>query len=95
LQIEYSLIERTVERELITMAKALNLGLTAWSPLSNCALTGKYHGHGSSEPGRMSVETMKPFMPEPRRTDRIVVAGKTVSEETGRSMAQVALAWLR
>ena len=34
LQIEYSLIERTVERELVPMAKALNLGLTAWSPLA-------------------------------------------------------------
>ncbi len=33
LQIEYSLIERTVERELVPMAKALNLGLTVWSPL--------------------------------------------------------------
>ena len=33
LQIEYSLIERTVERELIPMAKALNIGVTAWSPL--------------------------------------------------------------
>jgi aryl-alcohol dehydrogenase-like predicted oxidoreductase len=49
LQIEYSLIERTVERELIPMARALNLGLTAWSPLSNGVLTGKYHGQGSSE----------------------------------------------
>ena len=38
LQIEYSLIERTVERELIPMAKALNLGLTAWSPLANGCL---------------------------------------------------------
>jgi aryl-alcohol dehydrogenase-like predicted oxidoreductase len=95
LQIEYNLIERTVERELIPMAKALNLGLTAWSPLSNGVLTGKYHGHGSSEPGRMSVEMMKPFMPEPQRTDRIVTAIKTVSDQTGRSMAQVALAWLR
>jgi aryl-alcohol dehydrogenase-like predicted oxidoreductase len=38
LQIEYSLIERTVERELIPMAKALNLGLTAWSPLSSGVL---------------------------------------------------------
>jgi aryl-alcohol dehydrogenase-like predicted oxidoreductase len=95
LQIEYNLIERTVERELIPMAKALNLGLTAWSPLSNGVLTGKYHGHGSSEPGRMSVEMMKPFMSEPQRTDRIVTAIKTVSDQTGRSMAQVALAWLR
>jgi aryl-alcohol dehydrogenase-like predicted oxidoreductase len=95
LQIEYSLIERTVERELIPMGKALNLGLTAWSPLSGGVLTGKYHGHGSSEPGRMSTDMMKEFMPEQQRTDRIVAAVKTVSDETGRSMAQVALAWLR
>src|SRR6266403_2194364 len=58
LQIEYSLIERTVERELIPMAKTLNLGVTAWAPLSNGVLTGKYHGQGSSEGGRMSVDTM-------------------------------------
>lgn len=95
LQIEYSLIERTVERELVPMARALNLGLTAWSPLANGVLTGKYHCHGSSEPGRMSADMMKPFLPEQQRTDRIVAAVKTVSDEIGRSMAQVALAWLR
>src|SRR5262245_11245822 len=95
LQIEYSLTERTVERELIPMAKALNLGVTAWSPLANGVLTGKYHGHGSSEPGRMSADMMKPFLPEQQRADRIVSAVKTVSDEIGRSMAQVALAWLR
>jgi aryl-alcohol dehydrogenase-like predicted oxidoreductase len=98
LQIEYSLTERTVERELIPMARALNLGVTAWSPLSSGILTGKYHGHGASdqsEPGRMSSDMMKGFMPEQKRTDRIVAAVKAVSDETGRSMAQVALAWLR
>jgi aryl-alcohol dehydrogenase-like predicted oxidoreductase len=95
LQIEYSLIERTVERELIPMAKALNIGVTAWSPLANGVLTGKYHGHGSSEPGRLSNDMMKGFLPEQQRTGRIVAAVKTVSDEVGRSMAQVALAWLR
>jgi aryl-alcohol dehydrogenase-like predicted oxidoreductase len=99
LQIEYSLIERTVERELIPMAKALNLGVTAWAPLSNGVLTGKYHGQGSSEQkgesGRMSSDMLKEFMPERQRTDRVVAAIKTVSDEIGRSMAQVALAWLR
>jgi aryl-alcohol dehydrogenase-like predicted oxidoreductase len=99
LQIEYSLIERTVERELIPMAKALNLGVTAWAPLSNGVLTGKYHGQGSfeqkGEPGRMSSDMLKEFMPERQRTDRVVAAVKTVSDEIGRSMAQVALAWLR
>jgi aryl-alcohol dehydrogenase-like predicted oxidoreductase len=93
LQIEYNLVERTVERELIPMAKALNLGVTAWSPLSNGVLTGKYHGHGSSESGRMSSDMLKEFVPEEQRTVRIVTAVKTVADETGRGMAQVALAW--
>jgi aryl-alcohol dehydrogenase-like predicted oxidoreductase len=42
LQIEYSLIERTPERELLPMASALDIGVTAWSPLGNGLLTGKY-----------------------------------------------------
>src|SRR3981081_1945017 len=95
LQMEYSLIERTVERELIPMARALNLGITAWSPLSRGVLTGKYHGHGSSESGRMNVDTLKQFMPEEQRTGRILAAVKTVANQVGRRMAQVALAWLR
>jgi aryl-alcohol dehydrogenase-like predicted oxidoreductase len=95
LQIEYSLIERTVERELIPMAKALNIGVTAWSPLANGVLTGKYHGQGSPESGRMSNDMMKDFIPEQHRTDRIIAAVKNVADEISRSMAQVALAWLR
>jgi aryl-alcohol dehydrogenase-like predicted oxidoreductase len=95
LQIEYSLIERTVERELVPMAKGLNLGLTAWSPLARGVLTGKYHGHGSSEQGRMNSDTMKDFMPEQQRTSRVIAAVKAVADQTGRGMAQVALAWLR
>jgi aryl-alcohol dehydrogenase-like predicted oxidoreductase len=99
LQIEYSLIERTVERELIPMAKALNVGVTAWSPLAGGVLTGKYHGQGASdqkgEPGRMSGEMMKDFLPEQQRADRVVAAVKMVADEVGRSLAQVALSWLR
>jgi aryl-alcohol dehydrogenase-like predicted oxidoreductase len=98
LQIEYSLIERTVERELIPMAKALNIGVTAWSPLAGGILTGKYHGQAASnqngEPGRMSGEMMKDFLPEQQRADRVVAAVKTVADEAGSSLAQVALAWL-
>jgi aryl-alcohol dehydrogenase-like predicted oxidoreductase len=99
LQIEYSLIERTVERELVPMAQALGLGITAWAPLSNGVLTGKYHGHTSagenSETGRMNSGMLKEFVPEQQRTERVVAAVKAISDQTGRSMAQVALAWLR
>jgi len=96
LQIEYSLIERTVERELVPMAKSMNIGVTAWSPLAGGVLSGKYHhGNGSSESGRLNNDMMKVFMPEQQRTDRIIAAVKKVAAETDRSMAQVALAWLR
>ena len=95
LQVEYSLIERTPERELMPMAQALNIGFTAWSPLAGGVLTGKYHGHGSSEQARLSDDTRKEFRPEQQRADRVVAAVKQLSERLGRSMAQVALAWLR
>jgi len=95
LQIEYSLMERTVERELVPMAKALNLGVLAWSPLASGLLTGKYHGDGKAGGGRMTNEGMKGFLPEAQHAAPIISAVKSVSEQTGRSMAQVALAWLR
>src|SRR5580700_3435139 len=42
LQIEYSLLERSVEQELVPMARELGLGITPWSPLKSGALSGKY-----------------------------------------------------
>ncbi len=99
LQVEYSLLERTVEREIMPMAKAFNLGFTAWSPLSGGMLSGKYHGHGGDsskeKAGRMSDPMMKDFLPDQQRAERVVAAVKQVADQTGRSMAQVALAWLR
>jgi len=94
LQIEYSLAERTVERDLIPMAKAFQLGLVAWSPLGGGLLSGKYQSADKTE-NRYSDKSMQEFLPKGERADRIVAALKTVSEETGRSLAQVALAWLR
>jgi aryl-alcohol dehydrogenase-like predicted oxidoreductase len=95
LQIEYSLMERTVERELIPMARALNLGVVAWSPLAGGVLSGKYHGEGKADGGRMTHQAAKDFLPEEQRAARVIPGLKAVSEKTGRSMAQVALAWLR
>ena len=46
LQSEYSLIERTTERDLIPMAQEMGLGLVTWSPLANGLLTGKYSREG-------------------------------------------------
>ncbi|MBV8894361.1 MAG: aldo/keto reductase [Acidobacteria bacterium] len=95
LQIEYSLVQRTVERELVPMAKALKVGVLAWSPLANGVLTGKYHGHGNAEAGRMSRQEVHEFLPEQERTKRIIAAVRAVAEQNECSMAQVALAWLQ
>ncbi len=94
LQIEYSLAERTIERELVPMAKAFNLGLVAWSPLGGGVLSGKYHSKDAAN-GRYSTDAMQQFMRRGEATDRIVAALKKVAEQTGRSLAQVSLAWLR
>lgn len=98
LQIEYSLIERTVERELIPMAKAFELGLVAWSPLAGGLLSGKYHGGsagGKDKDARYSTDMGKSFQRTGERPDRVVAAVQKVSQQVGRSAAQVALAWLR
>jgi aryl-alcohol dehydrogenase-like predicted oxidoreductase len=95
LQIEYSLVERTIERELIPMAKAFKLGLVAWSPLAGGLLSGKYHSGEKKSDRRFADEAMQQFLRKGEQADRIVSALKTVSQETGRSLAQVALAWLR
>lgn len=94
LQIEYSLVERTVERELIPMSKALRLGVVAWSPLAGGLLSGKYSSKTAKD-ARFSSDMMKGFLRSGERADTIVAALQKVSQQVGRSVAQVALAWLR
>ena len=55
IQIEYSLIERTSERELLPMANALDIGITAWSPLGSGVLTGKYNKSSNKEPKNNTI----------------------------------------
>lgn len=93
LQIEYSLLERTPERELLPMAQSLRLGVTAWSPLAGGMLSGKYHG-GEAKDARYSNEMNRGFLPDPQRSERIVAALQSVSKDTGTAPAQIALAWL-
>ena len=96
LQIEYSLVERTIERELVPMANAFKLGLVAWSPLAGGLLSGKYHSKkGAAPDARYSSEMAKQFLRTGERPDRIVAALEKVSQQVGRSEAQVALAWLQ
>jgi aryl-alcohol dehydrogenase-like predicted oxidoreductase len=94
LQVEYSLIERTVERELLPMAKALGLGVTAWSPLAGGWLSGKYAGGGKGG-GRLDDEQLRNnFIAVNDRAKAIVTEVAATAKEIGRSSAQVALAWL-
>ena len=95
LQIEYSLIERTVERELIPMSQALGLGVTAWSPLAGGVLTGKYAEGQAAADARLNSEMMKAFNRDDEFAKKVVSEVQTVAREVGRSPAQVALAWLR
>lgn len=92
LQIEWSLLERTVERELIPMAAALGLHVLAWAPLAGGVLTGKYTRGGGADSLR-GAEMNRARLDE--RSLAIARALDAVADEVGRSPAQVALAWLR
>ncbi len=98
LQIEYSLIERTPEHELIPMAKELGLTVTPWSPLAGGILAGKYLDINSDDAksGRYGSEMMQgALIPEKDRKEKIAREVVNVANEIGVSASQVALAWLR
>lgn len=89
LQIPYSLAGRDAERELFPMAKDLGLAVTPWGLLEAGLLTGKYTDSPDA-PKRLGSEVQIK-----EREQRIIDTIKTVSEETGRSRAQVAINWVR
>jgi aryl-alcohol dehydrogenase-like predicted oxidoreductase len=94
LQIEYSLVERTPERDLLPMARALDLAVTPWSPLGGGVLSGKY-GQGTPKPdaGRLNTFQIGDRLNE--RTLKIAGTVTRVAHDGGHSPSQVALAWLR
>ena len=95
LQIEYSLIQRTVERELLPMANTLEIGVTAWSPLANGWLTGKYtNGKDDGESKRLDDESMQGFLEQSDRNTNIAKEVDKLAQQTGYSSPQVALSWL-
>ena len=91
LQIEYSLVQREVERELIPMARGLGLGVLAWGPLGAGVLSGKYASAGAPEAhaGARRLADVDP--------GRLAIARTVadVARELGLSSSVVALAWLR
>ncbi|WP_019930883.1 aldo/keto reductase [Nocardia sp. BMG111209] len=98
LQIEYSLLERTVERELIPMARELGLGVIPWSPLASGVLTGKYGrddlgGEAVAAPEGTRKNLAKAQGSLTERGLAIADVVREVAAELGHSPAQVALAW--
>jgi aryl-alcohol dehydrogenase-like predicted oxidoreductase len=92
LQIQYSLIERTVERDLIPMARALDLAVTAWGPLGSGLLSGKYTRGSSTAEGRLSQSGG--IQETSERGLRIVETLHEVADELQAPPATVAIAWL-
>jgi aryl-alcohol dehydrogenase-like predicted oxidoreductase len=93
LQIEYSLLERTVEGELIPMAQALGLGVTPWSPLRGGMLSGKYtrDSQQAASPGRQ--QTIARNFNE--SAYQVLDVLNEVARNRNTTPARVALAWVR
>jgi aryl-alcohol dehydrogenase-like predicted oxidoreductase len=91
-QLAYSLVERTVERELIPMAEALELAVLAWAPLGRGVLTGKYSTDGVRHGGRGRISAGDQLL-SPRNL-AIADALEELATEVGAPAAAVAVAWL-
>jgi len=88
LQVEYSLLQRTPERDLIPMAKHFGMTVTPWAPLAGGALTGKYLRGGQ---GRIKPESNRRDENSVRITREVVA----IAERLGVEPTHVALQWTR
>lgn len=91
-QLEYSLAERTPDRELLPMAEAMGLGVALWSPLGGGLLSGKYR---KGEEGRLTTWGRLVHQEDSAQKAAILDTVLDVAKETGATAAQVAIAWLR
>ncbi len=93
LQLEYSLLQRTVEGELMPMARELKLGAMPWSPLKGGWLSGKYTRENA---GISQSERAKLVGASPSEKDFLVIdAVLAIAAELNASPAAVALAWVQ
>lgn len=91
LQLEYSLLERTVEGELTPMAQHLGMGVMPWGPLSGGFLSGKYSSTASGP-----VDTTRTYKGTPTAEEfRVIDEANAIAAEIGASAAAVALAWVQ
>jgi aryl-alcohol dehydrogenase-like predicted oxidoreductase len=99
LQLEYSLVERNIEREHVPAALELGAGICPWSPLASGFLTGKYRrtGEGAAGEGRLATMASSGNAAFDKFTARnwaVLDVLLEVAREVGRSPAQVALQWV-
>jgi aryl-alcohol dehydrogenase-like predicted oxidoreductase len=95
-QVEYSLLQRGVEREVVPAALELGVGLLPWSPLGRGVLTGKYRNGAPSDSRGASEhfsQFVKPYLDD--RSSSVVDAVLTAADGLGVSPVAVALAWVR
>jgi aryl-alcohol dehydrogenase-like predicted oxidoreductase len=90
LQVPYSIADRAVERSLLPMAKHWDMAVLPWGLLEAGLLTGKFSEAGD-EPTRINRERLKLS----ERMQAILTEIQSVAEQAGRSMAQVAINWIR
>ena len=97
LQHEYSLVERSIEREHVPAARELGLGICSWAPLAGGLLAGKYQRDGNDVTGQGRLDTHSGsnnrFQAITDQHWQTVEVLQTIAKEIGRPMAQVALAW--
>jgi aryl-alcohol dehydrogenase-like predicted oxidoreductase len=97
LQLEYSLVERNIEREHVPASQELGLGITPWSPLAGGFLSGKYRRDGNTGvgDGRLDVVKDNPaFDPFNERNWQILDELVNVARQISKPPAQVALNWV-
>ncbi|HET8559024.1 MAG TPA: aldo/keto reductase [Marmoricola sp.] len=95
-QVEYSLLNRSAERELVPAAQALGIGLLPWSPLGRGVLTGKYRTATPAD-SRAASPHFANFVGRylDDRARRVVEAVARAADGLGWSPIEVALAWVR
>jgi aryl-alcohol dehydrogenase-like predicted oxidoreductase len=93
LQIEYSLLQRTVEQELVPMALELGLGITPWSPLKSGVLSGKYTRKSAGQVKSDRSAFMAGYLNE--STYALVDELEVIARAHDSTVARVALAWVR
>lgn len=92
MQLEYSLVQRSIEREHLQLAQAHDIAVTAWSPLAGGILSGKYT-RGTAGDGNNRMDSMQ-LQPLDERNREIALALDKIADGLGATSGQVALAWM-